>query len=122
MSADHDARRAREDRRNEHRLRAVSPIRPHHGLTVHEIAVSQSARLTELNDRSVRLGGGAVSLQDPRDIAGQIVFMASVLHQSVVSGGSAPALADDLGAQLLALRLSMARSEHDDPHTGGDAA
>jgi hypothetical protein len=102
--------------------RDVYPLRPRHGLTVGEISRAQGERLTELNDRSVRLGGGAISLMDPRDIAGQVVFLASVLQQSVVSGGSSSTLADDLGAQVLALRLAMARSEHDRIDTGGEAA
>lgn len=121
MSAHHEDRREREDRRHEHRLRPVYSI-PHHGLTVSDVQHAQNTRLTELNDQSVRFGGAAISLEPPDLIAGQVVLLARNLQRAVLAGGDAAGLlADDLGAQVLALRLALARSEHDRIDTG-DAA
>lgn len=102
--------------------RDVFPLRAHHGLTVGAIQRDQARKLTELDTASVQTAGHALSLEDPRDIAGHLLMLAGAVRQSVVAGGgSSHALADSLGAQVLALRLALARSEHDQPHTGGAA-
>lgn len=101
--------------------RDVYPRR-HHGLTVSQIQTAQASKLTELNDRNVRLGGGALSLGDPRVIAGQVERLAGTVRTSVLLGSDgAHELADALAAQVIALRLALARREAMD-FTTGDAA
>src|SRR5689334_11371248 len=92
--------------------RDVYPNRRHDGLTVTQIQAAQAAKLTELNDRNVRLGGLALALGDPRVIAGQVERLAQTVRAGVLlEGDTVHELADALAAQVIALRLSLARVE-----------
>lgn len=69
-------------------------------------------RLTELDDRNGRLSGAALMLEDPRVIAAQIERLAANLRIASLTGGShTEDLAVSLGAQTIALCLSLARAE-----------
>jgi hypothetical protein len=78
-------------------------------------------KLTELNDRQVRLTGGALSLEDPRDIAGQILCLAESLGHLVHWDEGGTQTVDAIAAQCIAFRLARARVDELDP-TLGDGA
>jgi hypothetical protein len=80
-----------------------------------------AAKLTELNDRSVRLGGQALALQDPRDIALTVGNLAGMLLTWTEHDLNVDATVDALGAQLVAYRLARARVDELRIDTG-DAA
>jgi hypothetical protein len=84
-------------------------------VTTQQITTAFEQELTRLNDRNVRLGGGALSLEDPRVIATQIAGFARIVQVSSVLR-----LSDDtdplqrgieLGAQVLAFCLAVARED-----------
>lgn len=84
-------------------------------VTSHTVLAAFAAKLTELDDRNVRLGGRALSLEDPRVIAGQLARQADLLRVSTIlrpTDGTDPiALAYAVGAQVVALCLSIARAD-----------
>jgi hypothetical protein len=81
-----------------------------------------AAKLTELNDRSVRLGGQALALQDPRDIALAVTFLAGMLLTWTEHDLDVDATVDALGANLVAYRLARARVDELRVDAGGDTA
>ena len=87
-------------------------------LTIAEVQHAQARKLTDLDARSVLLTGQALSLGDPRDIAGHIMNLASL----VVINGATDDLVDAIGAQAIALRLALARVETLDVTSGNEAA
>jgi hypothetical protein len=84
-------------------------LRDPHPVTVSTILDAFAAKLTELNDRSVRLGGQALALQDPRDIALAVANLAGMLLTWTEHDLDVDATVDALGAQLVAYRLARAR-------------
>lgn len=68
-------------------------------------------RLRTLDDRNGRLSGAALMLEDPRVIAAQIDGLATTLRIATLGGaGSEEDLAISLGAQVIALLLSLHRA------------
>jgi hypothetical protein len=79
-------------------------------------------KLTELDERSVRLNGGALSLQDPRDLAAHIRGLADNLEHLATWGEGGDETATAIGAQCIAFLLARARVETLDVSSGGEAA
>lgn len=81
--------------------------------------------LRTLDDRNGRLNGGALMLEDPRVIAAQMERLAATVRIATLTGGGAEKLAHALGAQTIALCMSLARAEEvriDVGLDGGEAA
>lgn len=68
-------------------------------------------RLRTLDDRNGRLSGAALMLEDPRVIAAQIERLAATVRIASLTGGGTEDLAISLGAQTIALCLSLARAQ-----------
>lgn len=103
--------------------------RPEHlpqPVTIGSTLQAFSAKLTDLNDRQLRMGLPIVAEQDPRHIAGQIQGMSDLLRVSTIlrpQDGSDPTdLLHAVGAQLLALRLALHREDQLRVDTGDEAA
>lgn len=77
-------------------------------------------KLNEFNDQQVRSGLVVPALQDPRDVLKHVLALAAGMH----STGEVPpmGLVDALGAQVIALGMSVARVEDGRLETGGDNA
>lgn len=90
--------------------------------TVRTILDAFARKLTELDARSVRLGGQALSLGDPRDIAGQIHTLARTLEHFASWGEDGTLTAEALGAQVVAFLLARARVDELRVDAGGEAA
>lgn len=80
---------------------------------------SFARKLNAFNDQQVRANLPVPALQDPRDVLTHVLALAAGMK----STGEVPpmSLVDALGAQVIALGMSVARSEELDPSTG-DAA
>jgi hypothetical protein len=65
--------------------------------------------LTQNDDQLVRLAGHATSLQDPRDIAGQILALAQTQMDFVARGMPTGTVSRKIGALQVAFCLACAR-------------
>jgi hypothetical protein len=89
-------------------------------VTVDEILGAFARKLTELDRRSVRLGGQALSLQDPRDIANHIHGLTYGMQRFLSwDEGAGEATVEAIGAQCIAYLLARARVDELDV-TAGD--
>lgn len=91
------------------------------GLQVSEVLPAFARALTKLNDRHARMNLPVLALMDPCDVVNEIDLLVSRLKFSSARPLSAETV-DALGAQCIALRLSLARVEALDITSGGDDA
>lgn len=89
-------------------------------MTVQAVLERVARKLTELDDRSVRLGGSALSLQDPRDLAHELHRRAKTMPALVESGMPAEGMAEAVGALAVAYLLARARVDELDVSAGSD--
>jgi hypothetical protein len=92
-------------------------------VTVSSILDRFARKLTELNDRNMRLAGQELAQEDPRDIAAQIFALAHNMEvfASWGEGGGGP-FAEAIGAQAIAFLLARARVDDSRVDLGGEAA